>query len=265
MSSVATSHVSPTNVLLRGVRVDASVPRAPRDLLRSMLDSDSCQHVVTVNIEYLRTAAKESRLRRIINDAAAVVPDGKPVAWLARLSGADRSERITGHDLAQAAFELSASNGPSLFLLGAAPGVGQRAATKVKRSFPSVGIAGVYSPPILTYPFPNEENARIVSAINGSKADIVLVALGCPKQDYWIAENLDRINARIAIGVGCVFDVLAGESVRAPNPMQEAGLEWLYRLYKEPRRLIRRYARDGAFVISLLSEHLMRRRTDSPS
>lgn len=254
------NHASCTNVFLRGVRVDAPARRESRSLLRELLTLDGCQHVVTLNIEYLRRASNDPRLRSIVNKAAVVVPDGKPVAWFARLRGSSTSERITGHDLAQEAFAVSASHGASVFFLGAAPGVAQTAADNVKRSLPDVRIAGVYSPPVVSYPFPANENSRMVSAVNESGADIVLVAMGCPKQDYWIAENIHHIQARIAIGVGCVFDVLAGQSGRAPRRMQEAGLEWAYRLYREPRRLLTRYARDGAFVISLLAEQATSRR-----
>jgi N-acetylglucosaminyldiphosphoundecaprenol N-acetyl-beta-D-mannosaminyltransferase len=170
-----------------------------------------------------------------------------------------RSVRTTGHDLAQAALEVSAVYGLSVFFLGAAPGVGELAAATARREFPGVSIAGVYSPPHAPYPYETEENAGIVDQINRSGADIVLVALGCPKQDYWIADHAAQLRASIAIGVGCVFDVLAGSVGRAPKAMQSAGLEWLYRLHKEPRRLLGRYARDSMFVARLALREALNR------
>lgn len=211
-----------------------------------------CAHVVTANIEYVRRAASDEQLRRIVNSAALVVPDGMAVVWAAKAAGAPVSRRLTGHDLVQSLVELSTSEGVSLFFLGAAPGVGEHAAGNLRERYPGVRIAGVYSPPLCAYPFPEEEDRRMVEAVNSSGADALLVALGCPKQDLWIAFHRDELRVSLAMGVGCVLDVLAGTVRRAPAWLQVAGLEWLYRLSREPRRLWRRYLQDAAFMSLLL-------------
>lgn len=237
---------------LAGVRVDAVDGHGAKDLLRPLLEEPGCHHVVTAHLQYLRQAASDAHLRQIVNTAALVVPDGMPVVWAGKVSGAPVSQRVTGHDLVQALVELSASEGVSLFFLGAAPGIGEQAARSLRQRYPSVRIVGVYTPPICTYPFPEEANRRMVETINSSGADALLVALGCPKQDLWIAAHREELRVSVAVGVGCVLDVIAGATRRAPGWLQAAGLEWLCRLYQEPRRLWRRYLLDAAFLSRLL-------------
>ena len=233
---------------LAGIRVDAIQSVVVEDLLRPLLCRPEPHHVITVNANYLRSAASHPRLRQIIEQASLVVPDGMPLVWAMRMRGAHVGRRITGHDVTAALFRLSASEGVSLFFLGAAPGVAAEAAERARRQYPGVTIAGQYSPPVSAYPFSDDENERIISTINESGADAVLVAFGCPKQDMWIDDNQRALNARLTVGVGCVFDVLAGEVSRAPGWVQKAGLEWMYRLYQEPHRLAVRYAGDAAFL-----------------
>ncbi|HVP05104.1 MAG TPA: WecB/TagA/CpsF family glycosyltransferase [Dehalococcoidia bacterium] len=233
---------------LGGIRIDAIESAGVDDLLRPLLRRPGPHHVITVNANYLRSAASNPRLQQVIEDASLVVPDGMPLVWAMKLRGARVGRRITGHDLTESLIRLSVSEGISLFFLGAAPGVAAEAAARVRRRHPAVSIAGVYSPPESAYPFPAGENERMISAINTSAADAVLVALGCPKQDLWLADNKHALNASLAVGVGCVLDVLAGGVSRAPGWVQSAGVEWLYRLYQEPRRLATRYARDAAFL-----------------
>ena len=239
-------------VSLAGVRVDAVNGDSVRDVLRVLLEERRCHQVVTLNLDYARQAASDPQLRQIINAAALVVPDGMPIVWAAKLSGAPISRRVTGHDLVQALVEHSALEGLSLFFLGAAPGVGEQAAANLRQRYPNVRIAGTYSPPLCPYPYPEEEDRYMVEAVNGSGADVLLVALGCPKQDLWIAAHQSELKPSLAIGVGSVLDVLAGAARRAPGWLQRAGLEWLYRLFQEPSRLWRRYLlQDAPFLIRL--------------
>lgn len=233
---------------LGGVRIDAIESKSVDDLLRPLLRRSGADHVITVNANYLRAASSNARLREIIDEAALVVPDGMPLVWAMKMRGAGVGRRITGHDLAASLVRLSVVEGVSLFFLGAGPGVAAEAAARIRERYPAVRIAGVYSPPQSTYPFPGDENERMVSAINASNADAVLVAFGCPKQDHWIADNKSRLSATLTVGVGCVLDVLAGEVSRAPGWVQASGIEWAYRLWQEPRRLAVRYARDAVFL-----------------
>lgn len=246
-------------VTLAGVRMDVAGGLGPKELLRPLLASQACQHVITANVDYLRLAAGDDRLREVVATAALVVPDGMPVVWAERLSGAAVSRRVTGHDLTWALAELSESEGLSLFLLGAAPGVAAKAAEALRRRHPAVRVAGVYSPPDSRYPFPEDEDRRMIQAVNSSGADALLVALGCPKQDLWLAAHRDELRASVAIGVGGVLDVLAGTRARAPRWLQAAGLEWLYRALQEPRRLLPRYGKDAVFVAALFARAALQR------
>lgn len=250
-------------VSLAGVRVDRVDGHSAKELLRPLLKEPSCQHVITAHTQYLREAASDPQLREIVNTAALVIPDGMPVVWAARLSGAPVGQRLTGHDLVQALVELSSREGVSLFFLGAAPGVGERAARNLRQRYPSVRIAGVYSPPVCPYPFPKEEDRHMVEVVNASGADAVMVALGCPKQDMWVAAHREELRVSIALGVGCVLDALAGVVTRAPGWLQVAGLEWLHRLYQEPGRLWRRYLLDFAFLFPLLLRSALARLASS--
>jgi len=245
---------------LGGVRVDAFSTTDVREILGPLDTPGSCRHVITVNVDYMRRAARDERLRTIISEASLAVPDGRPVAWLMKAARGVSSVRVTGHDLTDGLLEMSAADGFSVFFLGGSPEVGKQAAENARRKFPGVSIAGIYSPPHMPYPFEEEENRRIVEMINDSGASAALVALGCPKQDYWISDHLGELEASVAIGVGCVFDIMAGLVTRAPRKIQAIGLEWLYRLYQEPRRLAGRYGSDGAFIASLTAREVVRGR-----
>lgn len=241
------------SIKIDGIRVDTVTRDNARGLLTAFLQQQGCHHVVTANIDYMRQARIDPRLRSIINSSALVVPDGMPIVWIARLLGAPITERVTGHDLVHSLIELSTSDGLSLFFLGAAPGVAERAASNLRRLYPKISIAGVYSPPAYPYPFPEDEDRKMIDAVNSSDADALLVALGCPKQDFWIAAHRHHLKPSIAIGVGSVLDVLAGAVSRAPTWLQSSGLEWIYRLSQEPRRLSQRYLlHDLPYVLSLL-------------
>lgn len=252
-TSELTNLSSPLTIRMAGVRVDAVRERTAAELVQPLLARPGCDHVVTANLEYLRQASRDARLKEIINDASLVVPDGMPVAWAARLFGAPASRRLTGHDLVEALAELSAAQGVSLFLLGGAPGVAQAAARELRDRYPDVRIAGTYSPPIHPYPFPEREDREMVDRVNASGAAAVLVALGCPKQDLWISDHRHQLRPSLAVGVGCVLDVIAGVRSRAPRWLQALGLEWLWRLGQEPGRLWRRYLLDAAFLLTLIS------------
>ena len=252
---------------LQGVRVDVVDGFDVKELLRTLLDEPGCHHVVTANMHYVRRAVSDSRLREVLEAASLVFPDGVPVLWAARALGARTTQRVTGHDLTNALAELSAAGGVPIFLMGAAPGVADRAAESLQRIHPNVRIAGTYSPPLSSHPFPEEEDKRMVDVVNRSGAAALLLALGCPRQDIWIADHREQLRVSVAVGVGCVLDVLAGELGRAPGWLQALGLEWLYRLSQEPGRLWRRYLLDAAFLARLMGggvgSRLLRRRRAS--
>lgn len=207
--------------------------------IRGFLWSGRPHQVVTANLDFLSIAERNPEFRETVNQAHLAVADGMPLIWLSRLRGEPLPERVTGVDLVDACCELAAQTGHGVFLMGAGPGVAQAAAQRLQERHPDLRIVGTYTPPMGQ--LKRKENARLVSMIQEARPGFLFVALGAPRQDVWIRTHLNELNVPVAMGVGCVFDLLAGVSNRAPAWMQSAGLEWAYRLVREPRRLWRRY------------------------
>ncbi|MBX5448536.1 MAG: WecB/TagA/CpsF family glycosyltransferase [Thermogemmatispora sp.] len=190
-----------------------------------------CCQIVTVNPEFVMEAQRNPAFRRAINEAALNVPDGIGVVWATRYLGQPAPERITGTDLIPALAERCAAHGYRLYLLGAAPGVAEATAARLCARFPGLQIAGTYA----GSPDPAEEEA-ILQRLAAAQADLLCVAYGAPAQELWIWRNLSRLPVAVAMGVGGAFDFLSGRKKRAPRAWQRLGLEWLYRLYREPWR-----------------------------
>ena len=226
-------------VYLHGVRLDLVGLHGAAERLRAFLDSPICRQVVTVNLDFLTMAERNSKFREIINQADLAVADGMPLVWASRLTHAPLTERVAGVELVDESCKLAAAYGRSVFLLGGAPGVAERAARTLERRYPGITIAGTYSPPI--GPLTPAEDERILALIERTQPGFLFVALGAPRQDVWIRTYRHRLAASVAIGVGCTLDLLAGKVSRAPRWMQRSGLEWAYRLGQEPQRLWRRY------------------------
>ncbi len=183
-------------------------------------------------------------------------PDGAPVAWMLRRLGYLDQQRINGPDLMLRYCAAAAVRGESIFLFGSTPQVLGTLKRKLEERFPGLLVAGMISPPFR--PLTEEEDAKIVAEINASGAGTVWVGLGCPKQEKWMAAHRGRIHA-VMIGVGAAFDYHAGAIARAPQWMQRNGLEWLHRLFTEPRRLARRYfVTNSLFIVRAALQILFR-------
>ena len=228
----------PGSVYVLGVRVDrVSQGRALERMLeiiaerRASENQLACRQVITVNPEFVMAAQRNADFRQAINAAALVVADGIGVVWATRYLKAPAPERITGVDTLVALARHCAATGYRLYLLGAAPGVAEETATCLQRLAPGVQIAGTYagSPA-------SAEEEEIIERVRTARADILCVAYGAPAQDLWIYRNLSRLPAALAIGVGGAYDLISGRQQRAPRVMQRLGIEWLYRLYREPWR-----------------------------
>ncbi len=189
------------------------------------------RQVVTLNTEMLYRALRDKALRDLINSADLVVPDGHGVVWAGRQLGQFLPARVAGIDLVAALAAHAAREKWRLFLLGAAPGVAEEAARNLARAYPGLEVAGVAH----GY-FPEEEAVVIVRRIRAAAPDLLLVALGSPKQEFFIWAHRKELGAIVAMGVGGAFDVLAGRLRRAPRVFQDLHLEWLFRLLQQPRR-----------------------------
>ncbi len=207
---------------------------------------DRCYHVCTTNPEFIMIARDDVNFRNILQRADLCVPDGVGLLWAAKRQHTPLPERVTGSDGVPIICEHAAQRGWKLFFLGAAPGIAEAAANIMRARYPGVQIVGTYS----GSPAPEEED-YIVQLINESGADVLFVAYGAPKQDKWIARNLPRLRVSMAMGVGGAFDFIAGIVPRAPQWMQKAGLEWLYRLYLQPWR-IKRMMRLPRFALAVV-------------
>ena len=179
------------------------------------------------------------RLRKIRDDAGLVTPDGMKLVWMSRWLGFDRTRRVYGPDLMRTLSALSVSRGYRHFYYGGDHGVADRLKQTLIRSYPGLQVVGTLTPPFR--PLSPEEDDAVIAQINAAKPDIVWVGLSTPKQEFWMAAHVGRLDAPVLIGVGAAFDFLAGIKKRAPRWMRRSGLEWLFRLLQEPRRLWRRY------------------------
>jgi N-acetylglucosaminyldiphosphoundecaprenol N-acetyl-beta-D-mannosaminyltransferase len=228
----------PPPVYVLGIRVDRLTQRqalATFEHIITLAQSNSephlCQQIITVNPEFVMAAQHNTLFRQCINQATLVMADGIGIVWAARYLRRPTPERVTGVDTMVELAKLCASHGYRMYLLGAAPGVAESAGARLQELVPGVSIAGSYagSPAVA-------EEHEIIERIRVSEAEVLCVAYGAPAQDLWIQRNLERLPVALAMGVGGSFDFLAGRQRRAPRWMRKLGLEWLYRLYREPWR-----------------------------
>jgi N-acetylglucosaminyldiphosphoundecaprenol N-acetyl-beta-D-mannosaminyltransferase len=211
-----------------------------------------CRYVVTPNVDHAVLVQHHTGLRAAYQDASLVVADGMPVVWASRLLRRPLPERVTGSDLVPALYASASPESPlRTYLLGAMPGVAERAAKNITQRWPSVEVVGTYSPP---FGFEKDaaENERILQKIASVRPDVLIIGVGAPKQELWVHAHRERIDASLAICAGATIDFLAGEKRRAPSWMRRTGLEWLHRCATEPRRLLKRYLRDAAVFPGLL-------------
>ena len=217
-----------------GINIDNVNMDEAAALMEEFLETDRCSKVFTPNSEILLTAVRDREFESVLSSGHLVVPDGIGVVIASRFYGTPLKERVAGFDLMMRLMDIADSRGKSVYLLGGREGVAEEAAIKLTESYSSLRIAGTRN----GY-FEEDSENDIVNEINNSKADILLAALGAPKQEKFIYKHSDNLKVKIAMGVGGSLDVLAGKVKRAPEFYQKAGLEWFYRLVKEPRRIIR--------------------------
>ncbi len=229
-------------VAILGVPFDNVTTSEALEAIGQMAESNSPHYVVTANMDFLALARSDKGLRRILADAHMVLCDGTPVVWASRLLGNPLAERVAGSDLVPLVLQRAAEKGYRVFFLGASPESAELAVSRVRLALPSLIVAGHYSPPFA--PLEKMDHEEILGRIREANPHIVLVAFGCPKAEKWMAMHYMELGVPVMVGVGGTIDFLAGRFKRAPGWMQRTGLEWLYRLGQEPRRLWRRYATD---------------------
>ena len=229
------------------------------ELILDEIDRGAGGSVVTMNLDHLRRYARHDSYKQLCRQARLVVADGMPLVWASRLQGTPLPVRVAGSNLVETLSAGAAGRGRSVFLLGGDPGMAEASAENLGRELPGLRVAGTYFPE-----FGFEQDAlqlqRLVTALQTAQPDIVFVALGSPKQEQLIADLRHVLPAAWWLGVGISFSFVGGEISRAPGWMQRGGLEWLHRLYQEPRRLAGRYLLQGLpFVLRLFGSVLWQR------
>lgn len=230
------------------------------DVIKSLIIQNKNSYVVTPNVDHIVQLEKDKELAMVYKNADLILTDGTPLIWMSKWMKTPIKEKISGSDLFPKLCELSAKQGYKMFFLGAAPGVAARAAQNLQLRFQNLQVIGTYSPP---YKF--EQNSselhKIEEMIKNLKPDILVVGLGCPKQEKFIFHNKERLGVPLSLGLGASFDFEAGRIKRAPKWMSNIGLEWLYRIMQDPKRLWKRYLVDDMKIIKIYFKY-RRRKTE---
>ncbi len=221
------------------------------DEICRMIDEKRKAYVVPINVDVVVKIEKDEYLKKIVDEADITLVDGQPLVWIAKWHEHPVKEKISGSDLVPELCLKAAEKSYSLFILGGAEGVADRAKCNLENRFKKINIVGVYAPPI-GFENNDQEINKINDLITCANPDILIVCFGCPKQEKWIYENYQKYDARVSICAGATVDFLAENIKRAPRRMSEHGLEWLYRFIKEPDRLFKRYFIDDIKIIKLI-------------
>ncbi len=237
-----------------GVKVSAINMAQALAAIAAWIEARQPHYVCVTPAHGVMDCQRAPALRAIFNASGLTTPDGMAIVWLLKLRGHRHVGRVYGPDLLLAVCERSLKEGWRHYFYGGAPGVADALAEKLTARFPGLRVAGTHSPPFR--PLTPAEDAAIIDEINASGADLVWVGLSTPKQERWMSTHLGEVSAPVMVGVGAAFDFLSGNKPQAPRWVQRSGLEWLFRLLTEPRRLWRRYAQYPRFLWLVLAQAL---------
>lgn len=220
--------------------------------ITSMGKSKTPSYVCFANVHMIIEAYKNSEFSEQVNNATLVLSDGMPVVKTLKLFHSRIQDRIAGMDIFPDLIKSAESNNLKVFFFGTSPELLEKIKIKTEKEFPNVNVVGLLSPPFNK----SLDDQSYIDIIKSSRANLVFVALGCPKQEKWMANNSHKINATL-LGVGGAFSIYAGTAKRAPLFMRNIGMEWLYRLFREPKRLFGRYFITNSIFLFLLSKELL--------
>jgi len=254
-SESPSSHWGVTASHIAGIDVDNLSEDEAIAAIERLVEAGGSHFAAVVNAAKIVAAQTDDRLKRALLEADLVTADGMSVVWASRLLGQPLKQRVTGIDLFERLAARAAERGWAVYFLGAGEQSVRGTVERLTSAHPELRVAGYCN----GY-FKPSESAAIAEAIRGSSADLLFVALGSPAQEYWIAANVGLTGVRFALGVGGSFDHVSGLARRAPRWMQRTGLEWLYRLVREPRRLWRRYARYNPLFLTGFARQYLRHR-----
>ena len=216
-----------------------------------LIQKNRNSYVVTPNVDHMVQLEHDTELKECYENASLVLTDGKPLIWISQLYKQPIKEKISGSDIFPELCALAGEKGYTMFFLGAAEGVAAKAAVNLKKKYPKLQVVGTYSP---EYGFEkdNEKVQKVVSIVKQAKPDILIVALGAPKQEKFIYHNRKELNVPLSLGLGASLYFEAGNVKRAPRWMSNCGLEWLYRIIQEPKRMFKRYFVDAVKIVPMI-------------
>ncbi|MHB1418805.1 MAG: WecB/TagA/CpsF family glycosyltransferase [Bacillota bacterium] len=217
-----------------GISVDRVDMKGALQLIEEFIREGSPHLIFAANPEKVMRVEQDGELKEILQQAHLVIADGTGIVWAAKVFGRSLPERVTGIDLMHAITALSASRGYRVYFLGAAPGVAEEASTRLARIYPGLQVAGTHH----GY-FRPEEEAELIQEVNFCRPDVLFVAMGSPRQEKWLHRHREQLEVPVCMGIGGSLDVITGRVDRAPRWMQQVGLEWSYRLLRDPRRVVR--------------------------
>lgn len=219
-----------------------------------LIQKKNCSYVVTPNVDHIVRLEKDAELQKVYKNASLILTDGKPLIWISKWYRTPIKEKISGSDLFPKVCELAANKNYTMYLLGAAEGVADTAARNLMKKYPGLNIVGTYSPPF-GFEKNEQEINKIKAQIKDVHPDILIVGLGCPKQEKFMYYHCKELGVPISFGLGASIDFEAGKIKRAPKWMSEHGLEWLYRITQDPKRLVKRYLVDDMKIVGLAGKY----------
>lgn len=219
-----------------------------------LIQKKNFSYVVTPNVDHIVRLEKDEELQKVYKNASLILTDGKPLIWISKWYKTPIKEKISGSDLFPRVCQLAANKNYTMYLLGAAEGVADTAAKNLMKKYPGLNIVGTYSPPF-GFEKSKQEMNKIKTQIQDVHPDILIVGLGCPKQEKFMYYHCKELGVPISFGLGASIDFEAGNIKRAPKWMSNHGLEWLYRFSKEPKRLFKRYFVDDLKIIQVARKY----------
>lgn len=219
-----------------------------------LIQKKNCSYVVTPNVDHIVRIEKDEELQKVYKNASLILTDGKPLIWISKWYKTPIKEKISGSDLFPRVCQLAANKNYTMYLLGAAEGVADTAAKNLMKKYPGLNIVGTYSPPF-GFEKNKQEMNKIKTQIQDVHPDILIVGLGCPKQEKFMYYHCKELGVPISFGLGASIDFEAGNIKRAPKWMSNHGLEWLYRFSKEPKKLFKRYFVDDLKIIQVARKY----------
>ncbi|MFT8929770.1 MAG: WecB/TagA/CpsF family glycosyltransferase [Sporolactobacillus sp.] len=248
-----------TQTRLFSIKIDClTLQEAVNAVINLALRKDRYSYVVTPNVDHIVKLQHDKEFLNVYQHASLVLPDGQPLVWVSKLFHCPLIERVSGSDVFPLICKAAVGNNLRIFLLGGQKGVAGQAARRLVNRFPGLQIVGTYSP---NFGFEKnyDENQKIIREITELDVDILFVGVGAPKQEKWIYEHLNELKVPVSLGIGASLDFEAGTVKRAPIWMRKVGLEWLWRLLHEPRRLGKRYVLDIVYFALLSLRELKNR------